>query len=417
MKKFVCLFLVLILFCGIASVEAFALFGTGIEVIASDVCMIKTGLFGKKLTFSEGDFKCALSISEFDSITVTKLPKSSEGTLLLAGRRVREGQRIKRRSIASLVFIPRSDEVTEASFSFVLDGGSGCETECRMRFIDRVNYAPRIERTRTSAVTTQADITAHGRLNAKDPEDDAIEFIIVSYPKNGYLTFTPDSGEYKYTPEAGFTGYDRFSYVARDEYGNYSEVETVGLRVIERMTEEVFMDMTDRGEHTAALALSAMGIMGGYRVGDGLYFRPDESVSRAEFVALAMKSYGIKSDTTITASFFDDNGDIPEALVSYVATAERMGIIDGELKGGSLLFEPNRAITKYEAAMIMARLLGKDGEGEDTVYLEYDGVPVFARVSVGAMITLSIFDPEEGGLSECVTRAEAARYLYRLISL
>ncbi len=414
MKKILALTLAVIMALTLFGLEASALFGTGIEVLARDAKMIKTGLLGKKLTFSDSDFKSAFAITDFDSITVTKLPSSTEGTLLLAGRRVKEGQRIKRKSIASLVFVPLSNEVEEASFSFILNGGVGCETVCLMRFLDRVNYAPRIGGSRSS-VTTQAEITAHGRLTAIDPEGDNIEYIIVSYPKRGYLTLDGDT--YRYTPTQGFTGYDRFSYVARDEYGNYSEVETVGIRIIERMTDEVFLDMRDRGEYNAAVALSAVGIMGGERMGDGLYFRPDTAVSRAEFVAMAMKAYGIRSDSTLTSSFFDDNSDIPEALISYVATAERMGIVDGALKDGSLLFEPNRPITKYEAAMIMARLIGDGGDSEDSVYLSLEDVPVFARSSIGAMVTLGIFDSYEAAFASSVTRAEAAEYLYRLMSV
>ena len=54
-------------FCGGMSVSAF--FGSGAEVIASDVNLIKTGLLGQKISFTDGDFKSALVLSDFDSIT------------------------------------------------------------------------------------------------------------------------------------------------------------------------------------------------------------------------------------------------------------------------------------------------------------------------------------------------------------
>ena len=69
MKKILCLTLALVLIAGAVSVEAFALFGSGVEVIASDVSVIKTGLFGKKLKFSDSDFKSAFAITDFDSIS------------------------------------------------------------------------------------------------------------------------------------------------------------------------------------------------------------------------------------------------------------------------------------------------------------------------------------------------------------
>ena len=153
MKKIIPLILIATLIICSLEISAFALFGTGVDVISEDVNMVKTGLLGKKLTFTDGDFKSTFAITDFDSITVTKLPSSREGTLLLAGRRVKEGQKIKRRNLNSLVFIPVSEEIEEASFSFKLNGDMGCETVCRMRFIDRVNYAPKIEETSVTKTT------------------------------------------------------------------------------------------------------------------------------------------------------------------------------------------------------------------------------------------------------------------------
>ena len=419
-KRVIAFFLALALTCGALCISVNAAFGSGVAVIAEEGGMVKTGLLGKKLCFSDGDFKSAFTISDFESITVTSLPSSLEGTLLLAGRRIHEGDEIKRKNIAAMVFVPASADVTEASFKFILNAGAGTESVCRMRFTDKVNYAPRAEEEKEAglSLTTQADISLFGRLRAEDPEGDAMEFIIVSYPKNGVVRLTDKgTGRYKYTPSEGFSGYDKFSFVARDEYGNYSDVTTVGIRVIERMSDEVFCDMTDRGEYNAAVAMSALGIMGSTRVGDDLYFMPEEAITKAEFVAMAMKACGIGADTVNAKSFFDDNDEIPTSLVGYVAKAQRMGVIDGSFGKSGLIFNPNAPITKYEAAMIMAELIGI-GETEDEVYLDTSDVPIFARSGVGAMITLGIFDTdgEDIDFTSGVTRAEGALYLYRLIA-
>ena len=421
MKKILLLVLTLLMLSGgVFSISSSALFGSGVSVVSNDVKMIKTGLLGQKLCFSDGDFKSAFAISDFKSITVTKLPSSTEGTLLLAGRRVKEGQTIKRRNIPALVFVPASGEVTAAQFTFVISEGSGCETVCEMKFIDKINYAPKAPEDGEAglSVTTQSEIALHGKMKASDPEGDALEFIIVSYPKNGFIKLTDKAeGRYKYTPSSDFSGYDKFSYVARDEYGNYSEVTTVGVRIIERMSDEVFRDMTEREEYNAAVAMSAMGVMSAKRVGDDLYFDPEGAVTKAEFVAMAMKACGLMSDSTLTSSYFDDNADIPVSLIGYVATAQRMGLIDGELNDSRLIFEPNRSITKYEAAMVMAKIAGAATSDEDEEYLDAPSVPIFSRASIGAMLTMGIFEDSASDYTETVTRAEAAEYLYRLIKI
>lgn len=421
-KKLICICLICAVLTAFGGTVASAFFGTGYTVVASEVNVVKTGLKGHKISFSDSDFKSAFAITDFEGITVTSIPSSKEGTLLLAGRRVKDGQTIKRRNLAALVFVPASAEVEEAEFSFIItDNGAKTPSICKMRFIDKINYAPKTPEVKESSLslTTQAEISVYGKLEGNDPEGDSLEYIIASYPKNGSLTFTDkENGLYKYTPSNGFSGYDSFVYVIRDEYGNYSDACEVGIRIVERMSSEVYADMTDRSEYNAAIAMSAMGIMNGRVLGDSKYFMPDETVSRAEFVAMAMKAAGMQRDSSLTKSFFDDNSEIPASLVGYVATAQRVGIIDGDYTDRGLVFEPNRAISKNEAAKIMCAIMGINRDSEDGAYFENASVDFGARTSVAAMFTLGIFDgnPEEVDLAVSVTRANAAEYLYRMIN-
>ena len=411
MKKGLVLFLLISLIIGtIGGISISANIGSGAQVIANGVKLIKTGLFGQKLVFSDTDFKTALAITNFKSVKITSLPSSTEGTLLFAGRRVSEGQEIRRKHLGSLVFIPASTSVSESKFTFKVDGGD--EIECILRFIEKVNFAPKAEAIE-GYITTQASIPAYGMLSAEDPEGDDTEFIIVAYPKDGVLTFTDEEmGKYKYEPVDDFVGYDSFCYVVRDEYGNYSKPVEVDIKVVDRLCSAVYVDMEDREEYGAAVAMTAMGIMCGNIVGDDTYFSPDSEVSRAEFVAMAMKSLGIKADSTIKSSYFDDNGDIPTSLVGYVATAQKAGIINGTFDSGKLLFKPNEAITKYEAAKIMSVLMNVSESEEDASYSEESAIPMWARASVSAMTMLGILD--DGDATEKVTRADAAEYLYKM---
>jgi hypothetical protein len=159
-----------------------------------------------------------------------------------------------------------------------------------------------------------------------------------------------------------------------------------------------------------------MGVMSGKTLGDARYFMPDESVSRAEFVAMAMKAAGMKADSTLTKTFFDDNTEIPAALVSYVATAQRLGIVDGDFTEAGLVFEPNRGITKNEAAKIITSIMGLSTSEEDSIYFENATVTASAKASVYAMFTVGIFDGSIEAFSgtDIVTRADAAEYLYRM---
>ncbi len=419
MKKALTLTLILTLLLSVFSLSLSAFgFGSGVAVIANDVKMIKTGLIGQKLCFTETDFKTALSIPSFDKITVTSLPSSEDGTLMLGQRRLSEGAAVRRRNIASLSFVPASGEVTEAYFEFSCDSyAGGASIGCTLKFIDKINYAPTIEGISEEALsyTTQREISVFGELSAKDKEGDELEFIIVSYPKSGTLTTSGEGGaSFRYTPNTGFSGKDSFIYVARDEYGNFSKCATVNLKITERMSEIVYVDMLSSPAYNASVAMTGMGIMSGYRMGDDMYFNPEGTVTRAEFVAMAMKAVGISADKSRATSFFDDDSSIPKSLAPYVAMAQREGIINGSFDGKGLYFRPNDAITNCEAAIIMANLLEISDVTAGADIVNISSVPVFARGHYGAMYQAGIFD--EGTLAprDAVNRESACEYLYRL---
>lgn len=420
MKKVLSLLLLTFLLAGLAVQVSALPLGSGVAVIAGDTELIKTGLVGQKMYFSDTDFKTALSITDFDKVTFTSIPTAAEGVLMLSGRRVGEGQSVRRRNLGALVFIPASRAVTECHFTFTVDDyAAGAELRGTLRFIEKVNYAPRTgsEANETLAVTTQRDISCYGRLSASDPEGDALKFMIVSYPSCGRLTLLNSaSGEYRYTPASSQTGRDSFVYVVRDAYGNYSTPARVTVNVTERMSEVVYADMADSEDYNAAVAMTALGIMNGRILGDSQYFMPGETVSRAEFLTMTMRACGIQPDTTLSTSYFDDNARIPAPLVSYVATAQRCGIVNGSyVMGKGLLFRPGDAITRYEAAVILSRLCPA-GEDSVTTLAGSESIPVWARVPVASMLSLGIYESEEdGGVTEAVTRADCARYLYRLM--
>ena len=419
MRKIVSIILTAVCICSlVGTVCSYAAFGSGVEVLSQDVKLIKSGIYGKKITFSDSDFKKGLVITDFDSIKITALPSSNEGTLLLAGRRVSEGIEIKRKNISALVFIPADKDVKEAKFRFTLNG-EGDEIDFIIKYTDKINTTPQVpeESESSLSVKTQREISYFGKLAGVDKENDELEFIIVSYPENGLIKQIEPAGcDYVYTPHKDFIGKDKFTYVIRDEYGNYSTVQTVNITVCEKMADVSFTDMKDRSEYNAAVAMSAMGIMNGAIIGDGNYFNPDKEVTRAEFVAMAMKAAKMKADTTLTETFFEDNKDIPKALVSYIATAQKAGIINGKLTEDGICFAPNEPITKYEASVVLARIFSLEMSGDISVFNDFSTIPTWARGAVATMISQGVIKPEldSTGATKKMTRGDTAQFLYVL---
>ncbi len=80
-------------------------------------------------------------------------------------------------------------------------------------------------------------------------------------------------------------------------------------------------------------------------------FRPDQPISRAEMVVMIMRALGIEPAGT---PGFSDN--IPDWAKGYVAAAAGQGIVNG--KPGNL-FAPADDSTRAETAVMILRMLGE----------------------------------------------------------
>ena len=391
--------------------------GSGVACLAGAEPMIKSGLSGEPLVFSPADFRQAVGLNRVGSITVTSLPDSRTGTLKLAGFRVKEGETIPERALSSLTFTAATPLTTESSFRFRAENGSGVELTCRIRLTDEANRAPSVgaipETSRSFAA--QSGIKTFGTLSSYDPEGDDVSYLLVTAPDHGSVILTDrTTGEFCYTPKEGYTGSDRFRYVARDSYGNYSGIATVLVTVKDRATETVFDDMIGSAREGDVLVAAAAGIMQGRIAGDSLLFDPAGKVSKTAFVVMTMKAAGIAPRKGLCQTFFDNDADFSDEEKGYLATAQRMGIIVGEFRGDGLYFDGDLPITVAEAATVVFRALGSDVGTVPVSASASEGIPVFARAAVASLDAcglLSGIDRTALKGNAPLTRADAAYLL------
>ena len=381
---------------------------------AEDAMLIKSGYLGKTVSFREKDFKQALGTSDLKMITVTSLPDASEGSLLLSSSRVGKGDSIPASALDLLKFVPTNETVEESGFTFTAGNvAGGAEITCRIRLVEKKNAAPTVSGGALS-VLTQADISYFGTLTASDADGDGILFRVTSYPEHGTLTLIDRStGNFRYTPDEGYTGKDVFSYVARDEYGHFSTESQVSVSVKKRSSSLVYEDLSDTEYELPAIALSDAGVMLGRLSGVGMYFDAEKTVSRGEFTAMAMKVAGIAPSPTAFDTSFDDNGKIPASVRPYVATAQRMGVVRGSFNGDGLYFEADRPVTASEAAVIVCKLMDVTCDESAAVFAMGGDVPVWAWSAVGTLHTMGALD--EPTSNEPLSRGEVACLLYTFL--
>lgn len=423
-RKISCLLLLCLLLCTLCALPSLAYprISYGVDCFANQGELIKSGLRGTDVSFTEADFRQALGVSRVSSVTLLSLPDATEGVLHVGGVPAVTGQVISRENLSALSFVPVSASVESASFTFCANSTAGTTAlTCTVRILDRINYAPTTVRVSDASlsVETACGISLFGNMKAEDPEGDELTYLIVSYPTRGSLTVTDgQKGSFRYTPRAQSTGSDSFSYVARDEYGNYSSVTTVNIRINKRNDTLVYADMNDHPSHNAALVMADKKIMLGSLEGDGMYFHPEETVSRGEFLVMAMKAAGISPAAGMEKTWFDDNDKIPTTLRDYVATAQLYGYVSGYFDGAGLYFESDRAITRAEAAVILNNLLCADTPASLPTLSDASDIPAWAAEAVYALCDAGILAPNGDGCIEAradLTRAEAADALYALM--
>ncbi len=158
----------------------------------------------------------------------------------------------------------------------------------------------------------------------------------------------------------------------------------------------------------------ALGIATGYSDGS---FRPNASISRAEWLALLSRSLEWSSVSPMSLPFADE-ADVPAWARTYVAEASSRGVVSGYADGS---FRGNRQMTRAEAAVMIVRAMSwKFATNAAPSFADEGDIPAWAMPYVAAAAEHGVLLGREDGRfvpSAELTRAEAVSLLVRLIEL
>lgn len=407
-------------FMSSAATDEYAAVSPALKVIAEDSGMAMAGLIGNSIEFEADDFARALNLSSVGAIEITEAPPVSAGELRVGNTVVCSGQTVSASNLSLLSYTASSREATRATFRFKPEG-CGYDIPCELYLLSKTNYAPTLEQVSDNYldVSTHRNITLYGTLPCYDPDGDTTVIEIVSYPKEGILRLVDKhTGEYTYTPSSGYSGKDSFVYVARDIYGNYSASQKVSLSVVKPTVSVKYDDMKNSSAYNAALSMTEAGIMSGTQVGANTYFYPEGSVSRGEFVVMAMNVLGIDGVTEYADTVFADDATIPEYMRDYIGTAYELGYVKGVQTEKGLCFEANRSITRAEAAVMLSNMLDTSTPTVLPTFKDADDIPTWAATAVYSLNSMGIIGASGGSISaaDTLTRADAAQILANLMN-
>ncbi|WP_010276289.1 serine hydrolase [Paenibacillus senegalensis] len=180
-----------------------------------------------------------------------------------------------------------------------------------------------------------------------------------------------------------------------------------------------FADIAE--DHPFASYIMSMQSLGYYDNDAALEFGPDLPVTRAEYIERYMQILNRKPQGIITEAFPDVKGHPSEKAI---LAAVELGLIAGNDQG---LFEPDRAITRQEAAVIVWRIASAilPKEMYESIPLLEGSTDAWAQEAVQMAILLGLHGPEvtvsDAGIYDFksrqpMTRAEEAAHHFQALT-
>ena len=153
-----------------------------------------------------------------------------------------------------------------------------------------------------------------------------------------------------------------------------------------------------------------------------LYYRPDASMTRQEFIVAMMRYLGTDLSAYQSVSLpFADSSSIADWAKSAMQAAYSLGYLTGSKTNGQLLAKPGATISRQEAMTILSRT--KDFPEADlntlSAFSDSGKIADWAKTALAQMAQQKIISGSKGKLNPTgkVTRAEVAKMLYMLSEL
>jgi len=157
---------------------------------------------------------------ENDTLSISSVGTPSHGSAVKNGTQI--------------IYTPDAGYVGEDSFTYTIsDGNGGTATATETVTITPVNAPNKMPIAQDDSVSTDQDtpVSLNTLTNDSDPDGDNLTISSLGNPSNGTAVINGD--KIVYTPEAGFTGEDSFTYFISDgRGGTATAIETITVKAV-----------------------------------------------------------------------------------------------------------------------------------------------------------------------------------------
>ena len=357
----------------------------------------------------------AFSESEtLEGVYVASVPSSLDAELTLGARTLRAGDVLDLAMLSQVRVMPAENRDAGCEFIYCpIENGEVLPSRALMlSILTGKNEAPIC---RDVKLETYKNIANTGALSASDPEGDALTYQIVKQPKRGSVELSAD-GTFTYTPAQNKVGKDVFTYTATDSSGNVSNIAAVTVKIVKPTDKAMYQDLSGDSLAYTAMWLKERGVYTGKRIAGNLCFEPESTLTRGEFLVMAMKLLGAEPESAHLTSGFADENQTPAWMRPYIVSAFKSGMVSGVTSPSGMIFRPAANLTRAEAAVMLQNILDLPQAQETEVFASDDSVPAWAQASFSALSQAGIEIPVTTS-AEDLTRREAAELLYEVWTL
>ena len=362
--------------------------------------------------FSQDDFTSAAA----DGIFLTSVPQETLATVRYGSRVLKAGDALPTEALGDLTLEAKCVTAQEVTIGYctLSDGVLSGVQELKLSILPKEDQPPTAE---DGSLETYKNIAGSGTLSAADPEGKPLTYNLVKEPKRGSVELHED-GTFTYTPDKNKVGKDSFTYTVTDSGGNTSGEAKISIEIRKPTDKATYADMDGDPDAFYAMWLKEAGLFTGATVGGNLCFEPEKTVSRGEFLVMVMKLVDAQADETGLTSGFSDEAATPVWLQPYIVSALGSGMISGVSSEDGVVFRPEAALSRAEAAVMLQNVLQLPAPTAKTVFSETDAaaVPAWAADATAALSAagISLGDTAQ---ADAITRREVAKLLYEVSNL
>lgn len=362
--------------------------------------------------FSQDDFTSAAA----DGIFLTSVPQETLATVRYGSRVLKAGDALPTEALGDLTLEAKCVTAQEVTIGYctLSDGVLSGVQELKLSILPKKDQPPTAE---DGSLETYKNIAGSGTLSAADPEGKPLTYNLVKEPKRGSVELHED-GTFTYTPDKNKVGKDSFTYTVTDSGGNTSQEAKISIEIRKPTDKATYADMDGDPDAFYAMWLKEAGLFTGATVGGNLCFEPEKTVSRGEFLVMVMKLVDAQADETGLTSGFSDEAATPVWLQPYIVSALGSGMISGVSSEDGVVFRPEAALSRAEAAVMLQNVLQLPAPTAKTVFSETDAaaVPAWAADATAALSAagISLGDTAQ---ADAITRREVAKLLYEVSNL